>query len=130
MKKSSKPWISFLMITMLCLAGIGSVVADQTAGQPGQIQAEQVIKINARKFEFVPGVITLKKGVPVILELTSSDVLMGFYAPDLKARATIIPGVVTRIRITPENTGVFTFLCDIFCGDGHENMNGTITVVS
>lgn len=118
------------MITMLCLAGIGSVVADQKASQPGQIQAEQVIKINARKFEFVPGVITLKKGVPVILELTSSDVLMGFYAPDLKARATIIPGVVTRIRITPENTGVFTFLCDIFCGDGHENMNGTITVVS
>jgi heme/copper-type cytochrome/quinol oxidase subunit 2 len=25
--------------------------------------------------------------------------------------------------------GTFTFLCDIFCGDGHERMQGTITVV-
>jgi cytochrome c oxidase subunit 2 len=115
---------------MLCLVGIGPVDADQPAGQPGQNQTEQVIKINAHKFEFVPNLITLKKGVPVILELTSSDVLMGFYAPDLKAHATIIPGVVTRIRLVPENAGVFTFLCDIFCGDGHENMSGTITVVS
>ncbi len=84
--------------------------------------SEQVIKINAHKFEFVPNVITLKKGVPVILEFTSSDVIMGFNAPDLKSRVTIIPGKVTRIRIVPDKIGMFTFLCDIFCGSGHEEM--------
>jgi len=54
---------------------------------------------------------------------------MGFNAPDLKSRVTIIPGVITRVRIVPENIGVFIFFCDIFCGDGHEDMTGTITVV-
>lgn len=114
-----------IAVLLACVVGIGVVLADQ----PDK-QSEQVIKVNAHKFEFQPNGITLKKGVPVILEFTSSDVIMGFNAPDLKTRATIIPSVVTRIRIIPENIGVFTFFCDIFCGDGHEDMTGTITVVS
>ena len=92
--------------------------------------SEQIIQINAHKFEFSPNIITLKKGVPVVLEFTSSDVVMGFNAPDLKSRVTIIPGKVTRIRIVPENIGTFAFLCDIFCGSGHEEMSGTINVVA
>ena len=90
---------------------------------------EQVIKINARKFTFSPDILTLRKGVPVILEFTSSDVIMGFNAPDLKSRVTIVPGKVTRIRIVPEKIGMFTFLCDVFCGSGHEDMTGTINVI-
>ena len=41
---------------------------------------------------------------------------------------TIIPGVPARVRFTPEKSGTFPFLCDIFCGDGHESMSGTIVV--
>ena len=89
---------------------------------------EQVIKVSSHKFEFVPAAITLKKGVPVVFELTSTDVIMGFNVPDFKNRATIIPGVVTRIRIVPDKVGTFTFFCDIFCGAGHEEMSGLITV--
>jgi cytochrome c oxidase subunit 2 len=93
-------------------------------------EAEQVIKVNAHKFEYVPNTLVLKKGVPVILEFTSSDVVMGFNSPDLKSRVTIIPGMVTRVRIVPENIGEFIFFCDIFCGDGHEDMTGVIRVVA
>jgi cytochrome c oxidase subunit 2 len=114
--------------------GIGVVLADTPAPAKPEVvvpnPGEQVIKINSRKFEFVPGTLTLKKGVPVVIELTSSDVIMGFNVPDLKSRATIIPGVVTRIRIVPDKVGTFTFFCDIFCGDGHEDMSGLITVVA
>lgn len=121
-----------LIVTSALLAGglgVGAVFADAPTNQPQQ-QNEQVIKVNARKFEFQPAVITLKKGVPVILELTSSDVVMGFNVPDMKSRATILPGVVTRLRLVPDKVGVFTFLCDIFCGSGHEDMSGAISVVS
>lgn len=120
-----KTWISVGIALLLAgVVGINAVLADSP-----ETPAEQVIKVNARKFEFQPNGITLKKGVPVILEFTSSDIVMGFNVPDFKSRATIVPGVVTRIRIVPDKTGVFTFFCDIFCGDGHENMSGTITVV-
>ncbi len=102
-----------------------SAASAHVAAQP----EEQVIKIMAKKFDYTPNQITLKKGVPVVLELTSADVLMGFSAPDLHVRADIVPGQVARIRIVPEKTGSFTFFCDIFCGSGHETMNGTIMVV-
>jgi cytochrome c oxidase subunit II len=29
----------------------------------------------------------------------------------------------------PDKTGTFIFVCDVFCGSGHERMQGTITVV-
>lgn len=110
-----------------------TVLADTPASQNAVVvpnPGEQVIKVSSHKFEFVPGAITLKKGVPVVFELTSSDVIMGFNVPDFKNRATIIPGVVTRIRIVPDKVGTFTFFCDVFCGDGHEEMSGLITVVA
>lgn len=91
---------------------------------------EQVIHITARKFVFLPGEITLKQGVPVVLEFVSADVVMGFSAPDFKLRADIIPGQVARVRLVPQQIGSFDFVCDIFCGDGHEGMSGKIHVVA
>jgi cytochrome c oxidase subunit 2 len=55
---------------------------------------------------------------------------MGFSMPDFDVRADIIPGQVSKLRLVPDKVGTFTFLCDIFCGSGHETMNGTITVVA
>lgn len=104
--------------------GVG-VVGLRAAAQP----ADQVIKIGVKKFDYTPNEIRLKKGVPVVLEFTNADVIMGFSAPDLGARADILPGKVTRLRIVPGKAGTFAFFCDIFCGTGHEDMTGTITVI-
>jgi cytochrome c oxidase subunit 2 len=100
------------------------------AAEPKPKEKEQVIRIAARKFEFLPHEVTLKKGVPVILEFTTADVVMGFNAPDFNARADIIPGQVARVRLVPDKAGSFEYLCDIFCGDGHERMSGRIRVVA
>jgi cytochrome c oxidase subunit II len=107
-------------ILALGLAGLGW----HAAAQP----AEQVVKIVAKKFMYTPNEIRLKKGVPVVLELTSEDVIMGFKSPDLAAVAEIVPGKITHVRITPDKVGTFTFYCNVFCGDGHEDMDGTIIV--
>jgi cytochrome c oxidase subunit 2 len=85
-----------------------------------------VIKVVAKRFDYTPNVIKLKKGVPVTLELTTKDVVMGFSAPDFATRADIIPGKTARVRFVPDKAGTFTFVCDIFCGTGHEQMEGTI----
>jgi len=91
---------------------------------------EQVHKIVARKFRYLPYVVKLRKGIPAVLEFTSEDVIMGFNCPALNLRTDIVPGQVARVRFTPDKVGTFDFLCDIFCGDGHENMTGKITVVA
>ena len=104
-------------------AGMGSVA--YVAAQP----AEQVVRILAKKYEFVPENVTLKRGVPALLEFTAADVAMGFDAPAFKVRADIMPGKVAQVRILPQEAGKFEYLCDVFCGSGHEEMSGTITVV-
>lgn len=90
--------------------------------------AAQVIHVTAKKFEFTPGEITVKKGEPVVIEIKSEDVKHGFSLPDFKVRASIEPGKTAAVRFTPDKAGRFTFACDVFCGDGHEDMSGTLVV--
>jgi cytochrome c oxidase subunit 2 len=109
---------------LLVLGSLVTYVAAQSA-EP----KEKVIRITAKKFDYTPGEVKLKKGVPVILELRTQDIMMGFNLPDFNVRADIVPGKATRVRLVPDKTGTFVFLCDIFCGTGHEEMNGKLTVV-
>lgn len=90
---------------------------------------ETVIKITAKKFQFEPAEITVKKGEPVTLEIHSEDVRHGFSLPDFRVRADIKPDSVSRVSFTPDKAGRFTFGCDVFCGAGHEDMSGTLNVV-
>jgi len=90
---------------------------------------EQVIRISASTFEYKPSEITVKKGVPVTLELVSQDRHHGFKLAEFHLQANVQPGVVEKVRFIPDKAGKFTFFCDVFCGDGHEDMSGTLTVV-
>jgi plastocyanin/predicted phosphodiesterase len=92
-------------------------------------QVAQVVKIAAKKFEYIPNKITIKKGVLTTLELSSLDVTHGFNCPGLHVRTNVPPGGVTRLTITPQKTGTFDCHCDVFCGNGHEEMTGKIVVV-
>jgi cytochrome c oxidase subunit II len=38
------------------------------------------------------------------------------------------PGKISRVQIVPSKARTFEFHCDIFCGEGHENMTGKIIV--
>jgi cytochrome c oxidase subunit II len=114
-------WMIFgLFLTTLLITAIEvSVYADQ---------GEQTIRVTARKFEYNPKEITLRKGVPVVLELTSLDVHHGFNCPDLGIQADIYPGKITKVNIVPVKIGSFPFHCDYYCGEGHEDMTGMIIV--
>ena len=112
----------------LLAAGLAAI-AGAAVGARAFAQ-ERVIRVTAKKFEFTPNDIELKKGEPVVLEFTSADVLMGFSLPDFKVRTDIPPGSVTRLRFTPDRVGSFEFVCDNFCGDFHEDMSGKIRVTA
>ena len=113
----------------LLSAGIAAAGAAFGAAVLAQAQ-EKVIRILARKFEFLPGEIELRKGESVVLEFETADVTMGFNAPDFKLRTDIVPGEVARVRLTPDKAGEFEFFCDNFCGEGHESMSGKIRVTA
>jgi cytochrome c oxidase subunit 2 len=97
--------------------------------QSGAAAAEQVIHLTAKKFEYSPSEITVKKGQPVVIEIVSLDRKHGFMIPALKVRSDVKPGARNVVRFTPGKTGTFNFHCDLFCGSGHESMAGTLVVV-
>jgi len=113
--------ISGIVAAAVCISITGSSLAIAA-------DAEQVIKITAKRFVHTPREITVKKGQPVVLEFTSLDRLHGFNCPDLGIRSDIPPGKVTKLRFVPQKVGTFPFHCDNFCGSGHEGMTGSITV--
>jgi cytochrome c oxidase subunit 2 len=112
-------WLTTVALLAALLMG-----ARAPANEPG----ERVVKITAKKFEYVPTKIFLKRGVPVTLELTALDRKHGFAAPELGLRSDVAPGAPVRLRLVPDKIGTFAFHCDIFCGDGHESMSGEIVV--
>jgi cytochrome c oxidase subunit 2 len=119
------------MATIVGLLGLFGVAGawNRLASAKVGVGTEQVIHLTAKKFEFAPNEITLKKGVPAIVEITSVDRDHGFKVPELGVRADVKPGATTRVRIVPDRVGRFEFRCDVFCGSGHEDMAGEIVVV-
>src|ERR1700690_1630108 len=110
-KKASLIAISVAVATcIIMIIGALAIAAD----------TEQVIQITAKRFEYSPKNITVKKGIPVVLEFKSLDRLHGFDCPGLGIRADIPPQKVTTLRFVPQKVGIFPFHCDNFCGSGHE----------
>ena len=89
----------------------------------------KVIEITAKKFEFSPSQITLKKGESVILRLSSSDRVHGFMSKPLKIDTDIPADKSEDVAVTPDAAGDFTVICDHYCGTGHGNMKMKVTVV-
>ncbi len=107
---------------------IGAVAMRTIAPAFAQGDDERVIEIVARRFSFTPNQIEVKRGQPLLLAISSIDFIHGFNVPDLGVRADLVPGRVTKVRLTPVKAGTLDFLCDNFCGDGHEGMNGKFIV--
>jgi cytochrome c oxidase subunit II len=123
MSRKNRVLITGTLLASVLLSGLVIYVGANAA------PAERVIHITAKKFDFSPDSITLKKGEPVVFEISSEDREHGFNLRAFGIRSDVLPGNVSRIRFTPDRTGKFSFSCDVFCGDGHEEMAGTVVVV-
>ena len=127
-----KKYFGILLLTAAVALGVGarsSVETPVRASLPQGTAAPKVIKIVAHRFEFVPDRITLKKGEPVVLQVTSEDVTHGFFVRPLKIDEELEPGETRQIPLTPQASGTYTIICDHFCGVNHGNMRMTIEVV-
>lgn len=112
--------------TVLTAAG-ALVLVSATALARAKPKA-RVIHVVAKKFVYVPNEIRVKRGETVTLSFTAPEVPMGFNLADFGVRSDIVPGKAVTLQLTPDKVGTFTFACDIFCGSGHEDMNGLFIV--
>lgn len=88
----------------------------------------RVVEIAAKRFEFTPNTITLKRGEPVTIRMTASDHSHGLFVKPLHLDLDAAPGDPDQTTITPAEAGAFIAICDDYCGSGHGNMKMTIVV--
>jgi cytochrome c oxidase subunit 2 len=113
-----------IFVTALCLS-LSLWAPLHSHGQT----SPRVVEITAKRFEFSPAQITLKKGETVKFRLISQDVHHGFFLRPLKLDEEIAPGESREVTVTPNVAGTFTLICDHFCGANHGNMKMTVVVV-
>jgi mono/diheme cytochrome c family protein/plastocyanin len=76
-----------------------------------------------------PDVLQAKVGEPLVLRLTSDDVIHGFGIGQKPLQSVdVLPGKVTDITLTFDKPGTYTFYCTRWCGINHWRMRGTIEI--
>lgn len=81
----------------------------------------------ARLWNFWP-IVELEKDKTYRLHLTSMDYNHGFSLQPSNINIQIVPGYEHVITVTPNQSGVFSVVCNEYCGIGHHTMVGRLYV--
>ena len=81
--------------------------------------------------DVIPGVndITVPVNKPVVVKLTSLDVIHSFKLYNLRVNQDAIPGLMVPIHFVPTLPGKYQIVCAQLCGNGHAQMRGFFTVL-
>jgi cytochrome c oxidase subunit 2 len=74
--------------------------------------------------------LTLLNDKPVILEITSMDVIHSVSLPNMRAGQDAIPGTRVPMWFKPVRKGSYEMVCAQLCGGGHALMKATVSIAS
>lgn len=120
--KKNFMWIGLAILIVVIVAGLfvyksGSATGNANSGTP-----TVVITLNASRFQYDPGTITVHKGDLVKIVINSLDTTHGIAIPDFGVSG------VDSVQFVADKTGTFQFHCPTPCGPGHRDMVGTLIV--
>lgn len=92
------------------------------------VSAAKEFNMTAKNWDFEPSNITVKKGDTVKLHIKSVDVDHGFTLSAFGVSKTLKPGETVTVEFVADKVGNHSFFCSVFCGAGHKEMRGTLTV--
>ncbi|HLC72108.1 MAG TPA: cupredoxin domain-containing protein [Candidatus Nanoarchaeia archaeon] len=90
--------------------------------------AVKEFKIETKQFVFVPETITVKKGDKVRLVVTSTDVEHGIGILEFDVSLKVPKGETRSVEFVADKAGTYTMYCNVFCGNDHKKMKGTLVV--
>ena len=128
-------WTAVPLVLVVALGVVSAVVLTQNDKARGgnanevSVTAEQF----AWSFEHPNGVESGTLRIPVgrstVLTLRSRDVIHSFWVPEFGQKKDAVPGLETRLVITPKRTGTFPVICTELCGLGHSLMRSRVIVL-
>ena len=118
-------WSLPLAVVALCPP---SLAASESAASDDQVVRE--IALTATRYQFTPSQIEVHEGDTVRLTIRALDVPHGFGIPDLGVDAVVDPdGDPVTVEFVADTPGRYRFACTFFCGNGHGDMYGVLTVI-
>lgn len=118
----------FQIVAKAILVGILSVGSFVAPGFASSSDVPVTINVSVKRFAYEPSQITLKKGEPVVIKLTTQDVTHGLKFKELNLNTKIEKGKTAELAFTPTQPGDFVGHCSVFCGSGHGSMTLTLHV--
>ncbi len=138
------PWIWLLVTTALAvyvifnpgLRGLAELRANPTADLVVRVEGSRWLwRISYPQYGVTTREVVLSVGRRVRFDVTATDVLHSFWIPAFRVKIDAVPGMTTRIFVTPTATGSFEgnfhlrLQCAELCGLGHHLMHSPVRVV-
>jgi cytochrome c oxidase subunit 2 len=118
---------SGILVKTILIGGLAMCSLALSGASPTP-EAPRRIEVSVKKFAYTPAEITVKKGEPVVLVLTTGDVTHGLKFKELNLNAKVEKGRPSELAFTPDQVGDFVGHCSVFCGSGHGSMTLTLHV--
>lgn len=123
---------------VLWSASFGTVELAQVERESSSHQEELEIGVTSAQWAwrftypqgFTSSELWLPVDRPVLLRITSLDVIHSFWVPEFRPKIDAVPGMETRLRITPTRLGDYRARCAELCGLGHAWMVAPVKVVT
>src|SRR3954453_15510290 len=129
-------WVTvpFLLVTGLAIYGWG-VHNDLEAKQPDSPKVNVIGQQFTWSFQYpdqgkaLTHQLVLPKDRPVDFNIHTKDVIHSFWVPEFRLKSDAVPGMTTKIRLTPDKLGNWQVVCAELCGLGHATMRNPVRVV-
>ena len=134
-------WSSIPLVVVVLFSVLGARNLSDTLRRDPSAMVVKVTGIQwSWKFEYpadpetgivvVSDELHLPVGEPVLLRMTSSDVIHSFWVPEFRVKQDLVPGRFTELFITPTLEGNYNVSCAELCGTSHAFMIKPVIVES
>ena len=128
-------WTVVPLVLVVVFAFIGvRTLADVTAASPNDLAIGVTGQQWAWTFTYPNGTANAELVVPVdqplVLNMTSNDVIHSFWVPQWRIKQDLVPGMTTHVNFTPTATGEFRLACNQVCIFSHTSMYANVRVVT
>ena len=139
-------WTTIPAVTMVALGLISNHYWVQMKGRNSIPPNAYPIGIHAKQFEWqitYPGAdgqlgtgddftvrnqLHLPVGRPIVVQLSSEDVIHSFYVPQFRVRQDVVPGMDIKAWFQATVPGTYELGCSQLCGLGHYRMRAQVFV--
>jgi cytochrome c oxidase subunit 2 len=129
-------WTAIPAVLVTAITVYSGIVLTQLGELP---KDHRVVEVTGQQFawtfhypeaDLTSGLLALPVNQPVEFKLSAKDVIHSFWVPEWRMKQDAVPGIETKVDVTPTKEGTYTLICTELCGLGHALMRAQVLVLS